>query len=149
MFNAQNNSGVTIQNNTYSKINAMTQTQKQQIKSDQLSLTSKIYTGYIVIQLLGSTQIGYLTSTQIQSITSSQLNLTNSREPGFTSYRGEMDDKIEPKFKIDNFYPKYLSYYKLSENAQNMPSNNEGDMEGNMEGNMGNMDINNNPNTKT
>jgi hypothetical protein len=71
-----------------------------------------------------------------------KLNLTNSREPGFTSYRGEIDDKIEPKFKIDNFYPKYLSYYKLSENTQNMPSNNEG----NMEGNMGNMNMNNNPN---
>jgi hypothetical protein len=86
-----------------------------------------------------------------------KLNLTNSREPGFTSYRGEMDDKIEPKFKIDNFYPKYLSYYKLSENVQNMPSNNEGNMNGNMgnmNGNMGNMNgdmgnmgnMNNNPN---
>jgi hypothetical protein len=76
-----------------------------------------------------------------------KLNLTDTKEPGFTSYRGEMDDKIEPKFKIDNFYPKYLSYYKLSENTentqntqntQNTPSNNEDNMEGN----------NPNPNTK-
>jgi hypothetical protein len=73
-----------------------------------------------------------------------KLNLTNSREAGFTSYRGEMDDKIEPKFKIDNFYPKYLSYYKLSENTQNTPSNNMG----NMEDNMSNMESNN-PNTPT
>jgi hypothetical protein len=66
-----------------------------------------------------------------------KLNLTNSREPGFTSYRGEMDDKIEPKFKIDNFYPKYLSYYKLSENTQNTSPNNMGNNMGNMS-NMGN-----------
>jgi hypothetical protein len=90
-----------------------------------------------------------------------KLNLTNSREPGFTSYRGEIADQIEPKFKIDNFYPKYLSYYKLSENTQNMPSNNvdnmgnnignmEGNVEGNMEGNnIGDINMNNNPNTKT
>jgi hypothetical protein len=74
-----------------------------------------------------------------------KLSLIDTKEPGFTSYRGEMDDKIEPKFKIDNFYPKYLSYYKLSENTentQNTPSNNEDNMEGNMEGN------NPNPNTK-
>lgn len=67
-----------------------------------------------------------------------KLNLTNSREPGFTSYRGEMDDKIEPKFKIDNFYPKYLSYYKLSENTQNISPNNMGNM-GNTSNNMSNM----------
>lgn len=80
-----------------------------------------------------------------------KLNLTDTREPGFTSYRGEMDDKIKPKFKINKFYPNYLSYYKLSENTQNTPSNNMGNTESNMEGNMeGNMEANNtNTNTKT
>lgn len=71
-----------------------------------------------------------------------KLNLTNSREPGFTSYRGEIDDKIEPKFKIDNFYPKYLSYYKLSENTQNTQNispNNISNNIGNTGNNMGNM----------
>jgi hypothetical protein len=69
-----------------------------------------------------------------------KLNLTNTREPGFTSYRGEIDDKIEPKFEIDNFYPKYLSYYKLSENTQSNNMSNMSNM-GNMSNmsNMGNM----------
>jgi hypothetical protein len=35
------------------------------------------------------------------------------REPGFSTYRGEIADKIEPKFSIKTFYPKYLSYYEL------------------------------------
>jgi hypothetical protein len=78
MFNAQNNSGMSLQNYTYVKFNAMTQSQVEQLTSTQLILQSNKYIGSIVIQLLGSTQIGYLTSTQIQQLTSSQLNLTNS-----------------------------------------------------------------------
>jgi hypothetical protein len=73
-----------------------------------------------------------------------KLNLTNSREPGFTSYRGEIDDKIEPKFKIDNFYPKYLSYYKLTENNINISTNNMGNNINNNTNNILSNNVNNN-----
>ncbi len=52
-----------------------------------------------------------------------KLNLRDTREEGFTSYRGEMNNKIEPKFTIDNFYPKYLSYYKLQGKETNNTNN--------------------------
>ena len=45
-------------------------------------------------------------------------------EPGFSTYHGEKADKIEPKFSIKNFYPKYLSYYELHPEYVEQKSNN-------------------------
>jgi hypothetical protein len=42
-----------------------------------------------------------------------ELKLKDKREPGFTSYRAKMNDQIQPKFVLNNFYPKYSTYYEL------------------------------------
>jgi hypothetical protein len=55
------------------------------------------------------------------------MKMKDLREPGFSTYRGEMEDKIEPKFVINTFYPKYLSYYELqsdSKGSNNTTTNN-------------------------
>ena len=39
--------------------------------------------------------------------------MKNKREPGFTNYWGKIDDKLEPKFVVNSFYPKYLSFNLL------------------------------------
>ena len=39
--------------------------------------------------------------------------MKNIREPGFTNYWEQMEDKLTPKFLITGFYPKYLSFNQL------------------------------------
>jgi hypothetical protein len=66
------------------------------------------------------------------------FKMKNKREPGFTDYWGKIDDKLEPKFIVDNFYPKYLSFNLLhvekaknNENNQSETENNQSETENN------------------
>jgi hypothetical protein len=50
--------------------------------------------------------------------TSLKLKLKDKREEGFTDFKGQPDDQLEPKFLTDGFYPKNSIYNELKYGVQ-------------------------------
>jgi hypothetical protein len=64
------------------------------------------------------------------------LKMKNKREEGFTDFKGNPEDQLEPKFLSNKFYPKYSIFYELVNNSQNQESTNTmNNMEGNVTSN--------------
>ncbi len=62
-----------------------------------------------------------------------KLKLRDKRQEGFTDYKGEITDEIEPKFLANNFYPKDSVYYEImsisgKQNRNNHHPNNQTQM---------------------
>jgi hypothetical protein len=69
----------------------------------------------------------------------------NKKLPGFTDYKGENTDELEPKFLANNFYPKDSVYYEIMTNSGKQIPNNQNNMnQNNMNNELNNNELNNN-----